>query len=42
MHEIHERGEIFSEEYVEAGTAIHGRVDGTLAAAIEKVQVRGE
>jgi len=42
VHEIHERGEIFSEEYVEAGTAIHGRVDGTLAAAIEKVQVRGE
>ena len=42
VHEIHERGEIFSEEYVETGTAIHGRVDGTLAAAIEKVQVRGE
>ena len=42
VHEIHERGEIFSEEYVEAGTAIHGRVDGTLAAAIEKLQVRGE
>jgi GTP-binding protein HflX len=42
VHEIHERGEIFSEEYVEAGTSIHGRVDGTLAAAIEKVQVRGE
>jgi GTP-binding protein HflX len=28
--------------YVEAGTAIHARVDETLAAAIEKVQVRGE
>ncbi|MEY3857948.1 MAG: hypothetical protein RL290_542 [Actinomycetota bacterium] len=42
VHEIHERGEIFSEVYVEAGTAIHARVDETLAAAIEKVQVRGE
>jgi len=42
VHAIHERGEIFSELYVETGTSIHARVDGTLASVIEKLQVRGE
>ncbi|MSY64118.1 MAG: GTPase HflX, partial [Actinobacteria bacterium] len=42
IHAIHEHGEIFSEEYVEAGTAIHARVDGGLAQAIEIAQVSGE
>jgi GTP-binding protein HflX len=39
---IHERGEIFSEEYLETGTAIHARVDGGLAQRIENSQMRGE
>ena len=38
IHAIHEKGEIFSQEYVEAGTAIHARVDAGLAQAIEKAQ----
>ena len=38
VHAIHERGEIFSEQYVEAGTSIHARVDGGLAQRIEKSQ----
>ncbi len=42
IHAIHENGEIFSEEYVEKGTAIHARVDGGLAQAIEIAQVSGE
>ena len=42
IHAIHERGEIFSQEYVEAGTKIHARVDGGLAQAIEIAQVSGE
>ena len=42
IHAIHEQGEIFSEEYVEAGTAIHARVDAGLAQAIEIAQVSGE
>ena len=42
IHWIHEAGEIFSQEYVEAGTAIHARVDGALAQAIETAQVSGE
>ena len=42
VHAIHEHGEIFSEEYVAEGTAIHARVDGALAQAIEIAQVRGE
>ncbi|MDA2962848.1 MAG: GTPase HflX [Actinomycetota bacterium] len=42
IHWIHEAGEIFSQEYVEAGTAIHARVDGALAQAIEIAQVSGE
>ena len=42
VHAIHEHGEIFSEEYVAEGTAIHARVDGALAQAIEIAQVSGE
>jgi len=42
IHAIHEQGEIFTEEYVEAGTLIHARVDGGLAQAIENAQVSGE
>lgn len=42
IHAIHEQGEIFSEEYVEAGTAIHARVDAGLAQAVEIAQVIGE
>ena len=42
IHAIHEHGEIFSEEYVAEGTAIHARVDGALAQAIEIAQVSGE
>jgi len=35
---IHERGEIFSEQYIAEGTSIHARVDGGLAQKIEKSQ----
>ena len=42
VHLVHERGEIFSEQYVETGTLIHGRVDALLAASIEKLEMRGE
>ena len=42
IHAIHEHGEIFSEEYVEAGTAIHARVDAGLAQAIDIALVSGE
>jgi len=42
IHAIHEQGEIFSEEYVEVGTAIHARVDAGLAQAIDIALVRGE
>jgi GTP-binding protein HflX len=42
IHAIHEQGEIFSEGYVEAGTAIHARVDAGLAQAIDIALVRGE
>jgi GTP-binding protein HflX len=42
IHAIHEQGEIFTEEYVEAGTLIHARVDGGLAQAVEIAQVSGE
>jgi GTP-binding protein HflX len=33
---IHEQGEILSEEHLEQGTAIHGYVDGGLAASIDE------
>jgi GTP-binding protein HflX len=35
VHAIHETGEIFTEEYVAEGTAIHARVDASLAQRIE-------
>jgi GTP-binding protein HflX len=38
VHAIHERGEIFSEQYIAEGTSIHARVDGGLAQRIEKSQ----
>ena len=36
VHAIHERGEIFSEQYISEGTSIHARVDGGLSQRIEK------
>jgi GTP-binding protein HflX len=42
VHAIHEQGEIFSEQYVEAGTSIHARVDGGLAQRIENSRISGE
>ena len=36
VHAVHERGEIFSEQYIPEGTSIHARVDGGLAQRIEK------
>jgi GTPase len=38
VHAIHERGEIFSVQYIAEGTSIHARVDGGLAQRIEKSQ----
>ena len=38
VHAIHERGEIFAEQYIAEGTSIHARVDGGLAQRIEKSQ----
>ena len=38
VHAIHERGEIFSEQYIAEGTSINARVDGGLAQKIEKSQ----
>ncbi len=38
VHAIHESGEIFSEEYLPEGTAIHARVAGGLAQRIENSQ----
>jgi len=35
---IHERGEIFSEEYLPQGTSIHALVDGSLARVIENLK----
>jgi GTP-binding protein HflX len=42
VHAIHERGEIFSEQYEPEGTSIHARVDGGLAQRIENSRVSGE
>ena len=42
VHAIHERGEIFSEHYIEEGTSIHARVDGGLAQRIENSRISGE
>ena len=38
VNAIHESGEIFSEEYLPEGTAIHARVDAALAQRIENSQ----
>ena len=42
VHAIHERGEIFSEQYIAEGTSIHARVDGGLAQRIENSRISGE
>ena len=42
IHAIHERGEIFSEQYEPEGTSIHARVDGGLAQRIENSRISGE
>ncbi len=42
VHAIHERGEIFSEQYIAEGTSIHARVDGGLAQRIENSRTSGE
>lgn len=36
LHEIHERGEIFTEEHREDGTHVRARVDAQLASALER------
>ena len=36
LHEIHERGEIFTEEHCEDGTHIRARVDARLASSLER------
>jgi GTPase len=42
VYAIHERGEIFSEQYEPEGTSIHARVDGGLAQRIENSRISGE
>ena len=42
VHAIHESGEIFSEQYLPEGTAIHARVDAGLAQRIENSHISGE
>lgn len=42
VHAIHESGEIFSEQYLPEGTAIHARVAGGLAQRIENSQTSRE
>ena len=37
VSQVHERGEIISEEYLAEGTKIHAFVDGALAQRIEKI-----
>jgi GTP-binding protein HflX len=36
VNQIHEHGEILSEEYLPEGTSLHALVDGSLAHALEK------
>jgi len=36
LHEIHERGEIFTEEHMEDGTHVRALVDARLASALER------
>lgn len=40
VSQIHEYGEILSEEYLPEGTSLHAMVDGSLAHALEKYSVR--
>jgi GTP-binding protein HflX len=40
VSQIHEHGEILSEEYLPEGTSLHAMVDGSLAHALEKYSVR--
>ena len=42
VHAIHESGEIFSEQYLPEGTALHARVNGGLAQKIEKSALNRE
>ena len=39
VSQIHEHGEILSQEYLPEGTSLHAMVDGTLAHALEKYSV---
>ena len=39
VSQIHEHGEILSEEYLPEGTSLHAMVDGSLAHALEKYSV---
>jgi GTP-binding protein HflX len=39
VSQVHEHGEIISEEYLPEGTALHAMVDGSLAHALEKYVV---
>ena len=40
VSQIHEHGEILSEEYLAEGTSLHALVDGSLAHALEKYAVQ--
>ena len=40
VNQIHEHGEILSEEYLAEGTSLHALVDGSLAHALEKYAVK--
>jgi GTP-binding protein HflX len=42
VHSIHEHGEIFSEDYLPEGTAIHAMVNGALAQQIDKLLMSRE
>jgi GTP-binding protein HflX len=39
VYAIHQRGEIFSEDYLPEGTAIHAMVDGALAKQLEAIKL---
>jgi GTPase len=39
VSQIHEHGEILSQEYLPEGTSLHALVDGSLAHALEKYSV---
>jgi GTP-binding protein HflX len=40
VSQIHEHGEILSQEYLPEGTSLHAMVDGSLAHALEKYSVK--